>query len=91
VYRAGNDYIIHNTRYEFQQKHSHIRSLNTAKKVIESLRRRAIPRSFSQYLLTSLIRLADDDQYIRDVQGLVGTRNQKGPRPKYCNQKLAKA
>lgn len=91
VYRAGNDFIVHNARYEFGQKHSHIKTLSTAKRIIESLERRVIPKSFSSYLLTSLLRLADDERYIRDVEGLLGARERKGPRQKYHNHRAARA
>lgn len=90
VYRAGNDFIVHNARYEFGQKHTHIKTLNTAKRIIESLERRIIPKSFSPYLLTSLLRLSDDDRYKRDVEGLLGAREQKGPRLKYHNHHTAR-
>lgn len=90
VYRAGNDFIVHNARYAFSQKHTHIKTLNTAKRIIESLERRIIPKSFSPYLLTSLIRLSDDDRYTRDVEGLLWAREQKGPRLKYTHHHAAR-
>lgn len=90
VYRAGNDYIIHNTAYAFHLKHSHVKTLNAAKKIIISIRKRVIPRSFSQYLLKSLVRLADDDLYICHVEGLMGSREQKGRKQKYYNSKIAR-
>lgn len=91
VYRAGSDFIVHNARYEFDQKHSHIKTLNTAKRLIESLERKVIPKTFSPYLLTSLLRLTDDDRYKRDVEGLLLSREQKGRRQKYHNHRMARA
>lgn len=90
VYRAGNDFIVHNTAYAFTQKHTHIKTLNNAKRIIESIKHRTIPKSFSPYLLTSLLRLSDDERYIRDVEGLIAARKQKGPRPKYNNHAAAR-
>jgi len=89
IYRAGNDFIIHNSSYEFQKKHSHIRNLRTAKQVIYYVKNKIIPRSFSFYLLKSLVRVSDDEKYISDVQTLIEVRERKGCKQKYYNHQLA--
>ena len=64
VYRAGNGYIVHNSYYEFKEKHNHINNFKTAEKLIHCVINGEIPRSFNCYLLRSLIRISDDVEYI---------------------------
>jgi hypothetical protein len=86
VYRAGNDYIVHHAKYEFEDKHTHLKSLNLAKRVIHYLHTRSVPRTQSDYVLTSLLRLTDDPHYKDQVETLIAVRRQKGHKPKYLNQ-----
>lgn len=88
VYRAGNDYIVHHVRYDFEEKHSHLKSLNLAKQVIHCLRSRTIPKTQSNYVLVSLTRLTDDQHYRSQIEQLMDTRAQKGKKLKYCNRLL---
>jgi len=85
VYRAGHDFIVHNARYNFKEKHSHIRTLNIAKQIVYYAKKRIVPRGFSFYLLRSLIRVSDDERYIHELEDLIDVRKQKGPKQKYCN------
>lgn len=91
VYRAGKDFIVHNSKYAFENKHSHIRNLRTAKQIIYYVKHRIIPRTFSGYLLESLVRVSDDAKYINDVQTLIEVRERKGHKQRYFNHRLAKA
>ncbi len=89
VYRAGNDYIVHHAKYNFEEKHSHLKSLNLAKQVIHYLQSRTIPRTQSDYVLVSLKRLTDDYHYKEQIERLMDTRMQKGKKPRYCNRTVA--
>ena len=86
VYRAGNDFIVHNSRYLFEHYHTHVRTLNTAKKIIYYVKHKIVPRAFSEYLLTSLIRLTDDQGYIEEIESLIEVRRQKGKKLRYVNK-----
>jgi len=86
VYRAGNDYIVHNSRYLFEKAHTHVRTLITAKKIIHYSIHKVIPKTFSEYLLTSLIRVNDDEHYKEEIELLIAVRRQKGKKLKYYNK-----
>lgn len=86
VYRAGNDYIVHHAKYEFDEKHSHLKTLNLAKQVIHYLKSRTVPRTQSDYVLVSLLRLSDDDHYKSQIGQLMETRQQKGRKLRYLNR-----
>ncbi len=86
VYRAGHHFIVHNAQYPFVEKHTHVKSYKQALKLIKCARFREIPRSLSAYLLISLIRLTDDEEYTYKLEELVEVRKQKGLKPKYCNR-----
>lgn len=89
IYRAGNDYIVHNTEFEFSKKHTHVKNLKAAKEIIYSVKKRVIPRGFSEYLLKSIIRVSDDELYIKAVEDLIEVRSQKGKKLKYTNHRIA--
>lgn len=82
IYRAGNSFIVHNSNYQFTDKHTHLYNLSIAKKVIYYAKKGIVPRSFDPYLLTSLMRLSDDRHYIHEIEMLIDVREQKGKKPK---------
>lgn len=86
IYRAGHNYIVHNAQYDFKEKHSHVHNFQLAKKLIHCVNHRIIPRSFNFYLLTSLTRISDDEDYIAKVESLIAVRKQKGKKQQYCNR-----
>lgn len=85
VYRVGSNFIVHNSRYVFNEAHTHVRTLNTAKKIIYCTRHKIIPKTFPEYLLHSLIRVSDDHHYNEQVESLIEVRRQKGKKLKYIN------
>lgn len=89
VYRVGNSFIVHNSKYQFNDKHTHIFNLGIAKKVIYYTKKNIVPRTFNPYLLTSLIRLSDDTRYINEIEALITVRAQKGKKPKYVRASYA--
>lgn len=86
IYRAGHNYIVHNAQYEFKDKHSHVHDFQIAKKLIHCVSHQIIPRSFNFYLLTSLTRISDNEDYIKKVESLIEVRKQKGKKQQYCNR-----
>lgn len=85
VYRAGNNFIVHNSKYVFKEAHTHVRTLNTAKRIIYCSNKHIIPKTFSEYLLVSLMRVSDDQIYNNKVQSLIEVRKQKGYKLRYVN------
>ena len=72
IYGAGNDeFIVHNTRKSFQDHHTHIRNFNTAKYLIDLSLHKTLPKRLPEYLLISLIRLSDDEQYTSKLLNLL--------------------
>lgn len=85
VYRAGHNYIVHNSDYTFSEKHSHIRNFSAAKSVIQMALKKVIPRSYPNYLLVSIQRISDDEHFIEEIDSLMTVRLHKGKKLKYCN------
>ena len=73
VYDSGKDqYIIHNTNYEYDIAHTHIRSFKTCKFLIDLAIHKSIPKHLCGYLIDSLIRISDDHEYtikLLDMKG----------------------
>lgn len=65
-------YIVHNTRHAFEDAHTHIKNLNTAKYIAQLAAYKRLPKKghLSEYLLISLIRISDDNNYIRQLNEL---------------------
>lgn len=85
IYKAGNNFIVHNSSYKFKEKHSHVRNFKVAKSLIYFAKEHIIPRTYSAYLLTSLTRISDDEEYIQHIEELIDVRKQKGKKLKYKN------
>lgn len=85
IYRAGNSFIVHNSTYQFKEKHSHVRNFKVAKSLIYFAKEHIIPRTYSAYLLTSLTRISDDIGYIHSIEEIIEVRKQKGNKLKYKN------
>lgn len=64
-------YIIHNTKGEFSQHHTHINNYNTAKYLIDLSIHNTVPYHLSNYLLESLLRISLDENYKRKIQNLI--------------------
>lgn len=71
VYSDYNgEYIIHNTKKEFQNGHTHIREFSTAKYLINLALHRSLPNRKLEYFVESLIRISNDPVYIRRLKNL---------------------
>ena len=60
-----NGYIVHNTKKDFNIGHTHINDFSAAKYVAYLAMYKRLPkkRHLSPYLIESVIRLSDDDEY----------------------------
>lgn len=70
IYQAGNDYIVHNTNYEFAGHHTHLNSFSTAKYILNLSLQKSIPKHICDYFLESLIRISDDNEYKYKLKAL---------------------
>lgn len=72
IYRAGkNQYIVHNTNKVFKEGHTHINNYHAAKMIIQLAVTKTIPLHLSKYLLESLIRVSEDEYYIKSIEKML--------------------
>ncbi len=71
-------------KYGFEKAHSHIKNKLVAKTIKTNVLKCRFPKTRNEYLLTSHIRLSDDESYIQKIKQLLKTRRQKG-KSKYIN------
>lgn len=65
-----NGFIVHNTKKDFEKGHTHINNFNTAKYVTYMALYKRLPKSghLSNYLIESVIRISDDNEYINKMK-----------------------
>ena len=85
IFQVKEGYIAYNTKKPFEEGHTHLKNFNAAKKAIELVINKKIPKSTNAYYLTSLIRLTNDEKYMVKIEELIETRAQKGKKDKYYN------
>ena len=68
IYSNTKEFIIHNKNKEFQKGHSHINNFNTAKYLIDLAIYSRIPNRESIYFLETLIRISNDEEYIKRLR-----------------------
>lgn len=85
---TGNDksaYILYNKHKDFKDGHTHLNNYNTAMWLMKLFSSRKLPHDLgSLYLLQSLKRISDDDNYTRKVQELIDSKSNKS-RKYYIN------
>ena len=74
LYQFGNEYIIHNTRKDFNIGHTHINNYKTAVFLIDLSLHKSIPRHICNYFLESLCRISDDKKYIQKLKLIIQQR-----------------
>lgn len=80
-------YIVINKNKPFEDGHTHLESFKAAKMIIDLAINKSIPRHLSQYLLISLIRISEDEEYIRKLRELVGNKKNKTQQNYYNKNK----
>lgn len=63
VQEVKDGYIVWNLEKEFQDGHTHISDLPTAKRLVSLSVHKEVPKKLSRYLRVSLIRLSSDSDY----------------------------
>lgn len=80
-------YVVYNTSKEFEMGHSHIYGFDVAKTVIDNCIRKKMPKTRNLYLLSSHVRISNDDKYIRLVEELIEVKKSKD-KLKYRNKNI---
>lgn len=68
IYRVRDGHIVYNTEKPFSEGHTHISNINTAKHMINISINKRLPKHLSDYLLESLLRLANDEDFIIEIE-----------------------
>lgn len=87
IIKSKSGYIACNTNKKFKEGHTHLKSYNAAKTAIDLVIKKKIPKSYSVYFLTSLMRISNDIQYIKHINDIMYIRKNKGLKEKYINSK----
>lgn len=74
IYDAGKGYIVHNTKLNFPDHHTHINNFHTCKYIIDLCIHKTIPHHLSDYLLVSIIRLSNDKEYINKIENMISNK-----------------
>ena len=83
IFRASDQYIVQNVAMQ-GFAHTHIEHFKTAKHLIDLSVHKRVPRHLSRYLLISLTRINDDENYVRHIKELL---DNKAPKDNYHNQR----
>lgn len=71
-------------KYGFEKSHTHIKSKPVAKTIKNNVLNCRFPKTRNEYLLTSHIRISDNEGYIQKIRQLLRIRRNKG-KSKYIN------
>lgn len=77
IYQVNHEYIIHNTKKEFPEGHTHVRNLKTAQYLIDLCIHKSIPHHIYKYFIISLSRITTDEQYKNKLLELLGNKKCK--------------
>ena len=61
-------YIVINKKKSFKQGHTHTKDFKYSKSIIDLAIRKKLPRKPNQKIITSLIRISDDENYIKNLE-----------------------
>lgn len=82
--KGRTGYIIHNTNKPFEKGHSHLKSFEMAKVIINNVIYEKKPKTSNIYLLESHIRLSESDKYISYIKHLIEVKKRK--KDEYINR-----
>lgn len=77
IYDVGEEFVIHNTKYDFESHHTHINNFKTCKYIIDLCLYKTVPYHLSDYLLISILRLSDDEQYKSKIRKVLEDNKRK--------------
>ena len=82
--KGRTGYIIHNTSKPFEEGHSHLKSFEMAKVIINNVIYKKKPKTSNIYLLESHIRLSNNDKYVSYIKHLIEVKKRK--KDEYINR-----
>ncbi|MGL5766724.1 MAG: hypothetical protein ACRCX8_13895 [Sarcina sp.] len=65
ILQAKRGFVVYNTKKNFDKGHTHLRSYNMSKTIIDNCIGKKRPRTNSEYLIQSHIRLSKDESYTK--------------------------
>lgn len=84
---SGGFLVINLTKVNklgFEKAHTHIKSRMVARTIKNNVLHDRFPKTRNEYLLTSHIRVSNNESYIEKIEQLINTRRSKGSQ-KYVN------
>ena len=81
ITKVGNGFILQNNNKEFKDGHTHIKSVNMAKILIDCILKEKLPKTRNNYLLSSVIRIAESEKYKDKIKLLMLVRRSKKSEP----------
>ena len=82
------EFMVVNTKKEFKNGHTHLKSFKMAKYLINLARCKKINSGLRPYLLTSLTRISMDHEYIEKLEELLTVKRSKGNKASYYNRAI---
>ena len=80
ILKVKNGYIVYNTNKLFEEGHTHLKSFNMAKTLIDNCIKKKRPKTNNLYLITSHIRVSNDPKYSSILQELIEAKEDRGIR-----------
>lgn len=71
IYKVKQGYIVHNTNKEFRTGHTHVRSFNKAKSIVDLCIRKKLPNTPRRWEIESLIRVTNNNTYRNKLRDLL--------------------
>ena len=71
IYKVSDGYVIHNTNKEFRKGHTHIRSFQKAKSIIDLAVRKKLPNTPRKWEIESLMRITNNNTYYNKLRDLL--------------------
>ena len=84
IFQVGHEYIAVNQDKVFKHGHTHVQSFKQAEYLVNMSIRKKVPNHLSPYLLTSLVRLSNDELYTEKLEALISAK--RGRTQRYINR-----
>lgn len=78
-------YILYNTKKKWEEGHTHLKSFDMAKTIINNIENNKKPRTNNMYILRSHMRVSNDVKYIEFIEQLINSKLNKGKK-NYVNR-----
>lgn len=76
IYHADDGYVVHNPTMD-GYAHSHISNIKSARWVFNLSMHKRVPNRMPKYLLISLLRVNNDEDYCRKIQDMISAKSKK--------------